>query len=107
MTVNGLFESLHIIEFAILYVLLLGALKANRKLSMFTSVLAALFAMLYGMIDEIHQLFVPGRSFTVNDLMKDWIGVAAAFIIVHVFFLKNKIVTESEAVGERRRSSVK
>jgi VanZ family protein len=33
-------------------------------------------AVLYGLTDEIHQLFVPGRSFQATDLLADLVGAA-------------------------------
>jgi VanZ family protein len=42
------------------------------------------FSALYGVIDEIHQLFVPLRDFAFGDMAADAIGatVAAAFLLV-------------------------
>ena len=37
---------------------------------------AALFAALYGLSDELHQSFVPGRSAEAWDLVADTIGAA-------------------------------
>lgn len=37
-------------------------------------VVAALAAAAYGMTDEIHQLFVPARTFDLFDLLADLIG---------------------------------
>lgn len=37
--------------------------------------------MLFGVSDEIHQLFVPLRQFAVSDLAADFLGVAAAIWI--------------------------
>lgn len=40
------------------------------------------FSVLYGLTDEVHQLFVEGRSFDVSDIAADAIGAATvAFII--------------------------
>jgi len=36
--------------------------------------LAALFALAYGLTDEFHQLFVPGRSAELYDALADGIG---------------------------------
>lgn len=35
---------------------------------------AALFSLLYGVSDEIHQLFVPGRYASVGDVIADAVG---------------------------------
>lgn len=37
---------------------------------------------LYAVLDEIHQLFVPGRSFQVLDILTDTAGVITGTIIV-------------------------
>ena len=51
-------------------------------------VVAALFASLYGITDEFHQWFVPGRTADVYDWMADTIGasvaVAAVWLVARV-----------------------
>jgi VanZ family protein len=85
-------ESLHLVEFGILYVLLvLAALTTTR----FTPVLSFAFmgvAILYGLLDEIHQSYVPYRSATVIDFVKDVIGVLAASHFVHHAYFSGKFV---------------
>ncbi len=46
-------------------------------------VVGALCALLYGMTDELHQLFVPGRCADIYDVMADGIGglIGAAIAI--------------------------
>ena len=36
-----------------------------------------LFAMAYGVSDEIHQLFTPGRSYSYFDMLADGLGATA------------------------------
>ncbi|WP_227551433.1 VanZ family protein [Metabacillus sediminilitoris] len=84
-------ESLHLIEFAILYWLIAIAFMAHHKWSERASILAGVFAILYGLTDEIHQSFVPYRTATVIDFVKDTIGVAVSYWIAkRKFFKKNK-----------------
>jgi VanZ family protein len=46
-------------------------------------VIVILIGMLYGLSDEFHQSFVPGRACTFTDLMTDTAGVlTAAFIYI-------------------------
>lgn len=83
-------ESLHLVEFGILYVLLfMAALTTGR----FTPVLSFVFmgvAILYGLLDEIHQSFVPYRSATFIDFVKDVIGVLAASHFIHHAYFSGK-----------------
>jgi len=43
--------------------------------------IAILIAVLYGVSDEIHQLFVPGRAFTIPDILTDSAGVLFAGLL--------------------------
>jgi VanZ family protein len=58
----------------------LGALTARAAGTGLTNVnwravvIATLISSLYGVSDEYHQLFVPGRSFDVFDIVADAIG---------------------------------
>jgi VanZ family protein len=45
------------------------------------AMLALLIAIGYGVFDEGHQYFVPGRSADVFDLLADSAGVAAALVV--------------------------
>ena len=47
-----------------------------------TAGLAWLFSTLYGATDETHQLFVPGRSALLLDLLADAIGGAAVVLVI-------------------------
>lgn len=86
-------ESLHLVEFALLYGLIIVAVLANGKLTPLTSLAAAIFASFYGLTDEIHQAFVPYRSATLIDALKDVTGVLLLFLIVkHMYFEKNSAV---------------
>jgi VanZ family protein len=82
-------ESLHLVEFAILYVLFVAALLTTGKFSKRLSILCAVAASLYGLLDEFHQSFVPYRSATVIDLVKDVTGVLVAFYFVQRGYRKH------------------
>ena len=43
---------------------------------------ALVLAVLYGVSDEFHQSFVPGRDMSVSDLMVDLIGAGVVLLIV-------------------------
>ncbi|MFL6555573.1 MAG: VanZ family protein [Bacillus sp. (in: firmicutes)] len=84
-------ESLHLIEFAILYVLLVLAMLTRR--ATFTpalNVACAVFAGLYGISDEIHQLFYAYRSASWFDLVKDFTGISVCFYFIRGSLFKGK-----------------
>jgi VanZ family protein len=49
-------------------------------------VLGLVIAMAYAILDEVHQIFVPGRFYSIFDIFTDWVGVFFAYIIFLLFF---------------------
>ncbi len=76
-------ESLHLVEFGILYLLLALALLTMRELNGTLNLILIFISCFYGLLDEIHQSFVPYRSATLIDLVKDVIGVLVASWILY------------------------
>ena len=67
---------LHMIVFAVLTVLLYCASDARAAR------LAVLVALALAVADEGHQLFLPGRSSDVTDIVADTFGIALAAIVI-------------------------
>ena len=88
---NAFKESLHLIEFGILYGLLVLFFLVQGKFTPKTSIAAVVLSIAYGFSDELHQYFVPYRSATVIDLVKDTIGVLVLFWIVKVSYFGEKL----------------
>jgi VanZ family protein len=51
-------------------------------------VLTAALASAYGLIDEIHQYFVPGRDCNAADWLFDTLGAAVATAAIRLFLLR-------------------
>ena len=75
-------ESLHLVEFAILYGLLVLALLTWGELSSRGNKIAISISILYAFLDEFHQSFIPTRSASVTDLLKDFTGIAVVWYIL-------------------------
>ena len=89
-------ESLHLVEFGLLYVLLFFA---GLTFNSFKPVISFVFmgiAIVYGLVDEIHQSFVPYRSATVIDFVKDTIGVLVASHFLHHAYFNGKFAKLGE-----------
>ncbi len=82
-------KTLHVIEYSILGFLTLGCFK-NRKL-LPVLILAFMISSLYGISDEIHQYFVPGREFSYLDILANTIGSFLGVLISHQLYRKNLI----------------
>jgi len=53
----------------------------------YPSVYAFFVGALYGISDEIHQIFVPGRTASILDFTADVVGLVAAQIIILIFIV--------------------
>jgi VanZ family protein len=93
-------ESLHLIEFAILYVLLVLAFLTRRvPFTMGLNVLCAVIAGLYGLTDEIHQSFYSYRSSSWFDLVKDVTGILVCFYFIRGALFKGRFVRLGKVLG--------
>lgn len=84
---------LHFIAYALLGALFLRAFKTTRikhhlKLIIMLSIL---LSSLYGISDEIHQYFVPGRSADVMDVAADFVGAAWGVLLYICFIIKRTV----------------
>ncbi len=77
-------KTAHFLEYAGLGLLLARALGGRRWTSIPLRYVAvvAVAAALYGISDEIHQLFVPGREFDLRDMAADTLGASVAGAVV-------------------------
>jgi len=87
-------NSLHYPEFAVFSFLLLRAIHGGKPgvPSAASGIAAFLLSGLWGLSDEIHQAFIPGRVPDISDLGHDLIGAAcglAAFYMA-AFYLNRK-----------------
>lgn len=72
----------HFTMFGLLALFVWWGLGMNaRLLNRERTIYAIVIATLYGVLDEIHQHFVPGRHPDVLDVLTDFIG-AVAFVLV-------------------------
>ena len=76
-------KSAHFIEYAILGILLLRALRASYPAAPRQFLLALMLCALYAATDEFHQLFVKGRESSVHDVLIDTCGATFGLTIFY------------------------
>ena len=93
-------KTAHFTEYAILSSLFFLNLKSWQKPKNSTSMnilLSLIFSFLYACTDELHQIFVPGRSAQFRDVLIDTLGasfgIAITYLIIKLF---TKIKTRSD-----------
>ena len=82
-------KTAHATEYAILGILILNAMivfmqeyeNIGRKM-----IQAFAGAVFYAMTDEFHQLFVPGRSGQITDIMIDGGGAACGIVLFYIVY---------------------
>ncbi|WP_040207077.1 VanZ family protein [Neobacillus jeddahensis] len=96
-------ESLHLIEFAILYLLLVLAFLTRRgSFTPALNVACAVLAGLYGVSDEIHQSFYAYRSASWFDLVKDFTGISVCFYFVRGALFHGRFTRLGRLLGRVR-----
>ncbi|MCD4807894.1 MAG: VanZ family protein [Methanococcoides sp.] len=61
----------------------------NLTLRKYAPVIAIFIGVAYGISDEIHQMYVPGRTSSFDDLVADSIGITLAQIVFWLVVLKS------------------
>jgi len=93
-------ELAHLFEFGILYLCIILVFLSFGTLRKWQEVIAAILALTYGLVDEIHQLYVPFRSFSLIDLLKDGIGVFSFWWVIN----RSYFYKQNSRIGQWLRS---
>lgn len=79
----------------LLFLLMLSVFETGKKLKTENSValllLSLLLAFLFALTDEIHQIFVDGRSFEMKDIGLDMLGMAVGYVLAVLSFKVYKL----------------
>lgn len=77
----------HITEYLILGFLMFNLLKQYSVTNIYYAIG---LSILYSCTDEFHQLFISGRSGSINDVLIDTIGILIGTYLYKLLFIKNK-----------------
>ncbi len=83
----------HFSEYALLSFLFTINLSLYKLREIKKAALALSGCFIFSVFDEIHQIFVPGRSFQLIDLFFDFLGALTGLLVFHlisIFFSKRK-----------------
>ena len=86
----------HFIAYTILTVLLSLSLHFQRKISRLSikyMFYTSIIVLLYATADELHQLFIPGRSAELLDWLADFFG-----LLLGLFITKKIIIKDNDAI---------
>lgn len=83
----------HAFEYAVLYILVISSLKTSNIKVNKIYLIALVICILYAITDEVHQLFVSGRSGELKDVIIDTAGATIGlmfFNLTHRLLYKKK-----------------
>lgn len=76
------FKGAHFVTYAVLVWLWWRALAPARRVTRWTMAAAFIMTVLYGLSDEVHQLYVPGRYGRLSDVMIDASGALMMVVLL-------------------------
>ena len=86
-------NALHVPLYATLQILWLRALAKPERSMLMTITMALILTCSYGIIDEFHQSFVPGRYASVLDVLLNVLGALLGAAIYWRFITRNRTRT--------------
>lgn len=78
-------KTAHVTEYAVLGFLLAQAFMEDKAKLLFRIIMPWCIGALYAATDEIHQLFIPGRSGQISDVLLDSVGVLIGVMVVNIW----------------------
>ncbi|MDD6264511.1 MAG: VanZ family protein [bacterium] len=81
----------HLSLYLLLGILVISLLREYMVINTKLVLLSLLICFLYACSDEIHQLFVPGRSGEVRDVLIDTLGACLGVSFYYLVFRKKKM----------------
>lgn len=81
---NPMREAMHAFEYFILGILIFNVIRFyNVKKNI---IFCLCFCVLYSLSDEVHQIFIPGRTFQFIDLFLDFIGSLLGIYFFNIIY---------------------
>ncbi len=90
-------EYMHGVVFFVLGLTVHKAVTASGYPGRSAMAISLALCLLYALVDETHQLFVPGRAFQLRDLITDAVGSSIAVLI------NNYVATRKMQAGCRKK----
>ena len=79
-------KSAHFIIYFVLGLSLISLIKEYRTINLISVLIALIIAILYACSDEIHQIFIPGRSAKILDVFIDSFGSFTGMYLYYVVY---------------------
>ncbi len=71
----------HFVVFFLFSFFFFVTIKGNKEMKIKHILVVIIISIVHGIIDEVHQLFVPLRCFSIKDILTDTLGSFSSIII--------------------------
>ncbi len=81
----------HFIEYLFLGILSINVIACYKRINYKWLIICFIFCILYSISDKVHQLYVPGRSCELKDVIIDSIGSFIGIMIYYLVYRGKKV----------------
>lgn len=75
----------HLVVFFLFNFFLLMSIKGNKNIKPIYIIITLIVSILYAFLDEFHQIFVPFRNPSIQDILTDTAGIFLSTILIFYF----------------------
>jgi VanZ family protein len=79
-------KTAHFLEYLILGILVINVIKDYKVLELKYLITGVVICMLYSISDELHQLFISGRSCQIRDVLIDTLGSITGIYLYQLIY---------------------
>lgn len=87
--ITGIATIYHFVVFFLFGFFLLISIIGNKKIKINYMVIALVISIIYAVLDEVHQMFVPFRSPSIRDILTDTAGIFSSMLL-YLYFRKRQ-----------------
>jgi len=97
----------HFMVFFLLNFFVAISLNGEKKMNIKYLFLSIVFSIVYAILDEIHQIFVPRRLFSLTDILVDTAGIFLSLLVYVYYKNKKQIYKPIKPKGKIRQKLTK
>ena len=86
----GISSIYHFTVFFLFSFFLFVTIKGNKRIKIKHFLIVLIISLSYSILDEVHQLFVPFRDFSIKDILTNTLGIFSSIIIYSHINKKSK-----------------
>jgi VanZ family protein len=90
----------HFIIFFLLAFFIIATIKGNKKLTTKQLVIILILSVIFAILDEIHQSFIPYRDASIRDILIDSIGIFISLLIYALIDWKSRKLKVNYNTGD-------